>query len=101
MDVEEDEYGPPDGPLTPEGLRVCSGMCETCVFRPGNLMTLQPGRLRGMVDESLQQDTFIPCHKTLDGERAVCRGFWDRHRNDTLGCRLGAVIGVIEIDPDV
>jgi hypothetical protein len=88
-----------NGPLTPDGLRVCAEMCSTCVFRPGNLMSLRPGRLRGMVDESLRQDSFIPCHKTLDGERAVCRGFWERHRRDTLGCRLAAVAGVIEVMP--
>ena len=99
--LTEDEDGPPDGPLTPGGLRVCREMCETCIFRPGNLMELNPGRVRGMVDESLQNDSFIPCHKTLDGERAVCRGFYDRHATNSMGCRLGAIIGVIEIDPDV
>jgi len=90
-----------DGPLTPEGLYVCKDMCSTCVFRPGNLMDLNPGRLRGMVDESLANDACIPCHKTLDGMRAVCRGFWDRHQRNTLMCRLGNMaVGIIEIDPD-
>lgn len=42
----------------------------------------------------------IPCHKTLDGDKAVCRGFWNRHKRDSLGCRLGAIIGVIEVDPE-
>jgi hypothetical protein len=88
----------PDGPLTPEGLWICSEMCSTCVFRPGNLMQLQPGRLRGMVNDSLANDSGIPCHKTLDGRRALCRGFWDRHQRDTLMCRLGAVYGVRELD---
>lgn len=89
-----------DGPLTPRGLRVCIRQCSTCVFRPGNLMHLQPGRLRGMIEESIANDSFIPCHKTLDGERAVCRGFYDRHARDTLGCRLGTVVGLIYTDPD-
>lgn len=90
-----------NGPLTPAGLRVCAGMCSTCIFRPGNLMDLQPGRVRGMVRDSLAADSFITCHKTLDGERAVCRGFYDRHKRNTLGLRLGAVMGVIETDPDL
>lgn len=89
-----------NGPLTPDGLRVCSHLCETCVFRPGNLMELRPGRLRGMIRDALRADSCIPCHKTLDGERAVCRGFYDLHRRDTLACRLGLVVGVLEIDPD-
>lgn len=65
-------------------------------------MELMPGRLRGMIDESLAIDGCIPCHKTLDGERAVCRGFWDRHKHDTLICRLGSprIFGTIEINPD-
>ena len=88
------------GALTRDGLRVCSGLCSTCVFRPGNLMRLRPGRLKGMVDESIQNDSFISCHKTLDGERAVCRGFYDRHGRDTLGCRLGAIVGIIEVNAD-
>lgn len=91
---------PPDGPLTAAGLRVCREMCSTCVFRGGNLMNLRMGRLAGMVRESLENDSFIPCHKTLDGERAVCRGFWDRHKERTLGCRFGAIIGVVEVDPE-
>jgi hypothetical protein len=88
-----------NGPLTREGLRVCSEMCDTCIFRPGNLMELKPGRVRGMVAESIRNDSFIPCHKTLDGDRAVCRGFYDAYGDRTLGCRFGAVVGVIEVHP--
>ena len=92
----------PDGPLTPNGLRVCAQMCESCVFRPGNLMELRAGRLRGMIEGSISEDACIPCHKTLDGQRAVCRGFWERYRSMTLMCRLGheSVLGTIEVDPD-
>lgn len=97
---EPDPYDDPDGPLTEGGLRVCSRMCSTCIFRPGNLMQLHPGRVRGMVDEAVANDSMIPCHKTLDGERACCRGFYDRHRESSFGLRLGELIGVIEIDPD-
>jgi len=82
-----------DGPLTPSGLRVCSQLCATCVFRPGNLMRLRRGRLRGMIDGAIAADSFIPCHKTLDGERAVCRGFYDAHGDRTLGCRFGLRLG--------
>ena len=89
-----------DGPLKPEGLYVCEDMCATCVFRPGNRMMLNPGRLRGMIDESIENNACIPCHKTLDGRRAVCRGFWDRYKTATLMCRLGLEFGVIEINPD-
>lgn len=87
-----------NGPLTPGGLRVCVGMCDTCIFRPGNLMQLKPGRVRGMVADSIRRDSFIPCHKTLDGERAVCRGFYDAYGDLTLGCRFGMLVGLIEVE---
>lgn len=88
------------GPLTREGLRVCAEMCSDCVFRPGNLMRLRPGRLAQMVRDSVAADSFIPCHQTLGGDEAVCRGFYDRHQYETLGCRLGAIFGVIEVTLD-
>lgn len=88
------------GPLSREGLRVCTEMCSDCVFRPGNLMHLRAGRLAQMVRDSVAADSFIACHQTLGGDEAVCRGFWDRHRQDSFGCRLGAVLGVIEVTPD-
>jgi hypothetical protein len=53
-----------------------------------------------MVHDSIQHDSFIPCHKTLDGERAVCRGFYEAYGDRTLGCRLGRVVGVIEVEVD-
>jgi hypothetical protein len=90
----------PDGPLTPEGLRVCAGMCSTCVFRPGNPMHLRPGRVQQMVRDSIRDDSFIPCHKTLDGQQAVCRGFFDAYGDRTLGCRLGHYVGLIEVTPE-
>jgi hypothetical protein len=89
-----------NGPFTREGLRVCRAECATCVFRPGNLMRLRPGRLRGMVRDSLASDSFIVCHKTLDGDRAVCRGFYERHARDTLALRFagGGFVPLVEVD---
>lgn len=53
--------------------------CSTCIFRPGNLMELRAGRVRSMVDDARAADAAIVCHKTLDGDRAICRGFFDRY----------------------
>ena len=84
-------------------VHVLSAMCSTCVFRPGNLMRLQPGRLAGMVDDALSEDTAIVCHSTLYGQarqEAVCRGFFDRYRSHTLPLRLAGVLDVLTfIDP--
>jgi hypothetical protein len=70
------------------GVRVLAEMCATCIFRPGNLMQLQPGRVRGMVAatrpsrDHRRQPTasHIPCHDTIyreDVRPAICRGFFD------------------------
>ena len=60
-------------------VHVCHELCQTCVFRPGNLMHLRSGRVRAMIDQAIAADSAIVCHKTLDGDSAVCRGFFDRY----------------------
>jgi hypothetical protein len=79
---------------------VCAKECATCIFRPGNLMQLRAGRVRQMVDDAKADESTIVCHKTLTGDNAVCRGFYDRYPTQPLQIaeRLGLVC---EIDPDV
>ena len=80
------------GIIGANGPRLLQEKCSTCIFRPGNLMHLRPGRVRGMVDEALAAGLFITCHKTLPyGEHpeagpAICRGFYDAHglRSDAI-----------------
>lgn len=45
-------------------VHVMAAKCSTCVFRPGNLMGLEPGRLKEMVTESVEDGGGITCHKT-------------------------------------
>lgn len=66
-----------------DGVRVQAAKCDTCIFRPGNLMHLEPGRVDSMVAECIKEQGTIPCHKTLDDhEQVICRGFYDTHRQD-------------------
>ena len=59
-------------------MHVQSEMCDTCIFRPGNLMHLEPGHVSGMVREATDNGGCIPCHKTITGKnQSVCRGFYD------------------------
>lgn len=74
-------------------------MCENCIFRPGNAMNLEPGRVLGMVTEATKNETAIVCHKTLspiDGEKrnAVCRGFFDLHQ--TLPIKIAISMNSVE-----
>lgn len=75
-------------------IHVCESMCKTCIFRPGNLMKLEPGRVEGMVADSLAKQSVIICHSTLDGDNAVCAGFAKKHR--TLPLALAELTGNIE-----
>ena len=87
--------------MDPETVRVrlLAEKCSTCIFRPGNLMHLQPGRRDQMSAEAIAEDGWITCHATLpygqhpDAEPAVCRGFWDVHRNDSFFTRFAAYTG--------
>ena len=60
-------------------VHVKAEMCATCIFRPGNLMRLEPGRVTDMVRQSKENDSAIVCHDTSGKYNAVCRGFLDKH----------------------
>lgn len=78
-------------------VHVCKKMCSTCIFRPGNLMHLEDGRVEQMVESSTKDESAIICHKTLDQpDQAVCRGFWDKHRSETAPLRAAEALGVVE-----
>lgn len=79
-------------------VHVMSAKCDTCIFRPGNLMHLQEGRVEQMVADSIKGQGAIPCHKTLSGDRAVCRGFFDVHKNDVQGLQIAERLGLAVFD---
>lgn len=71
--------------------------CDTCVFRPGNLMHLDEGRLDGMISGADANGSCIPCHHHLHQGadiEPVCRGYYDRHSSMTL--RLAEAMEIIE-----
>ena len=100
-DLEWTEEHP--GPYRDGRIHVLSRMCSTCVFRPGNLMDLNSGRLKGMVEESLAQDSAITCHQTLPyggyavPGGAVCRGFYDAHGHRVTPLQIAERIGLVSL----
>jgi hypothetical protein len=83
--------------------RLLSRQCATCIFRPGNLMHLSPGRLRQMVTEARGDAGYIICHSTLPYADspippAICRGFADRYTTWQLQV-IERLWGFIEVDP--
>jgi hypothetical protein len=85
--------------------RVLSEMCSTCVFRPGNPMHLEPGRLAEIVKANRDRETLLTCHQTLpygdhpDFGPASCFGFWERFGKDLLAGRLARMIGIQRVKP--
>lgn len=80
-------------------VHVMAERCSTCVFRPGNLMNLEPGRLKQMVDQSVADGGGITCHKTIYGgaeQEATCRGFLETHGDKVPAFRLAEAMGIIE-----
>ncbi|MCW6004296.1 hypothetical protein K1W54_06830 [Micromonospora sp. CPCC 205371] len=84
--------------------RLLSRQCATCIFRPGNLMHLQEGRLKDLVAQTRAAESFIVCHSTLppypypDAKPAICRGFADRYTTQALQV-IGRLWGFVEVDP--
>lgn len=77
-------------------VHVMQRQCDTCIFRPGNLMNLDPGRLEKMTSEAIAAETAIICHSTLKDRNAVCRGFFNNHKTPVL--ILAERMGVITFD---
>jgi hypothetical protein len=71
--------------------------CPTCIFRPGNRMNLDEGRVAEMVAAADAAESCIPCHHHLYDDQPVepvCRGYFDRHSSMTL--RLAEALERIE-----
>lgn len=84
-------------------VHVLAERCATCVFRPGNLMHLQAGRLAELARVNIEADSALTCHSTLyrdDVDQAVCRGYYDAYRDRSTPLRLADAMGLIELDPD-
>lgn len=79
-------------------MHVLNERCSTCVFRPGNLMELSPGRLKTLTQANVNNDSALTCHQTLGTScPAVCRGFFDAY--PTMPLRLAAAMNVLIFDP--
>ncbi|MEU6475359.1 hypothetical protein ABZ858_00440 [Streptomyces sp. NPDC047017] len=86
-------------------VRICEDRCTTCIFRPGNLMHLAPGRVAAMVKKAVAAEGHIVCHSTLGTSApAICAGYatHPRGRTASLALRLvrAGVLAVIPVRPD-
>lgn len=87
-------------------VHVLTEKCSTCVFRSGNLMHLQAGRLKDLADSNIEADSALTCHQTLEyGEyevegNAICRGYFDAYAKEVTPLRLAISLdAVAEVEP--
>lgn len=77
--------------------------CTTCIFRRGNPMHLERGRRQQMERDAIAAESCIPCHQHIhEGAdiEPICRGYWDRHRNEVFPLRMAQAFKiVVEVDP--
>ncbi|MET8147863.1 hypothetical protein ACIBSW_24915 [Actinoplanes sp. NPDC049668] len=99
-----DPAGLPVGDPATMRTRRLSRMCDTCIFHPDNRMHLAKGRLRELVEQAREAQSYIVCHSTLPGmapdgvQPAVCRGFFDRYSTQALQL-IGRLFGFDDVDP--
>lgn len=92
------------GPYRDGRVHVVADKCATCIYRPGNLMFLEPGRVKDLADSARADDTTITCHSTLPdvtggpGAEAVCRGYYDAHADEVTPLRLAAAMDLLTFD---
>ena len=82
-------------------VHVMEAKCSTCIYRPGNLMHLEPGRKDSMQADAIRDEGVIPCHKTIHGAReqeSVCRGFFDVAKHEGL-LAVAERLDIIEFTP--
>lgn len=81
-------------------LHVMAEKCSDCVFRTGNPMRLQPGRLRSLVEDNLAADAALTCHQTTYGQdergEAICAGFDAAYGSEVTGLRAAHVMGLVQ-----
>lgn len=57
-------------------VRQCADLCDTCIYRPGNLALLAPGRVQEMTRAAVAAEGHVVCHATIGSPApAICAGF--------------------------
>lgn len=81
-------------------VHVQARRCSTCIFRPGNLMDLEEGRVEDMVSSCLKNQGVIPCHQTLGSQESVCNGFFTQYKHEVQLLSIAERMGVVRMtDP--
>lgn len=77
-------------------LEVIKNACSTCIYRKDSVLNLN--ELEEQIKDKNMEGYFNGYRICHNHNKAVCRGFWNQHKNDfdlgQLAQRLGLVIEV-------
>lgn len=78
----------------PSILQVCDKPCDQCLYGPNKIVSdARKAEIENALAESA--DYFI-CHKSsIVGEKVMCRGYYNRHKESSLLIRLGRRLNTI------
>ena len=81
-------------------MNVQRKQCETCIYRKDSPLDL--AALEAAIADPFMKGHFSGyrvCHHSDD---AVCRGFWNRHRDDCTPTQLAQRLGYVKfVDDDI
>jgi hypothetical protein len=84
----------------PGVFRVAAKRCDECLFSSARIVPDE--RAEQIVADCLADGTHFICHKATmaDGGNVCCRGFFDKHGDESLVIRLARELhAVVEVDP--
>lgn len=77
------------------GLKVCSGQCDQCLFSPNKIVP--NARKKDIIATCLREDRYFVCHKaTIAGEEVVCRGWYDTYGPHTNLIRIAQRLHAVQ-----
>jgi hypothetical protein len=76
-----------------KGVNVCKRQCYRCLYGPRpHVPWNRNGGGRDIERQALESGRTFTCH---EWQNACCRGFYNRHRHESLGLQIGEALGAI------
>lgn len=76
-------------------LKIYNHACDQCLFTDNKIVPDE--RAQEVIEQALASDSWFECRKgTLQGQNIVCRGFWNKHKKDSLATRLALMLNMFE-----
>lgn len=95
----EDDEQPKHNIYRDGKIYVLSEKCSTCIFRPHE-RPVSGARVAELVRDTKDvEGATVVCHHTLDGDNAICRGWYDRLADRDPVLQMAKAMDVIEEVP--